>query len=528
MLRNPRRFNRLAAALAVTAALLSARAFAQSGAGQVDPGKISEEDLKTLRRLEVKSGSRTKAAETPEVQAIKGPPLEDREKVIHVLNRMSFGPRSGEVDKVIADGGWEKWVEQQLNFESVQDAALEDELPQRFPWLKMSIAEMRKAYPIGENQYNAPALRSGLRNYVLFRAANSNRQFNEVIAEFWRNHFFVNQPVRDAPMRSWTAIDYEQNVIRKHAFGKFKNMLYASATHPAMLEYLDNYQSKANAWNENYAREVMELHTLGADRHYNEQDVLELSKALTGWTYDRDLKFVFRPDWHQGGTKKVLGRTMPNGKEGGEAALYMLATHSGTATFISEKLCRYLVNDNPPPALVRKVAGVFRDSGGDLPKVYRAILTSPEFMERSNYRAKFKTPFEFTVSALRATSAKVDDGSATCDVIAKMGQPIYDCEDPTGFYDQAEAWMDAGVLTSRWDYSWKLVRGSIPGVQVPADFLKKYESLPSAEVRDQMARDLIGADIGDRTAQAMTQALGEGNRPRMLSILLGSPDFQQQ
>ena len=525
MLRNPRLINTLVAALAL--ALLPSVVTAQ-GAGQVDPGKISEEDLKKLRQLELKSGVRSKAAETPEVQAIKGPPLEDREKVIHVLNRMSFGPRPGEVDKVIAEGGWEKWVEQQLNPESIQDAALEDELGTKFKWLKMSLPELRKAYPIGENEYNAPELRKGLRNAVLYRAVASNRQFQEVMAEFWRNHFFVNQPVRDAPTRSWTAIDYEQNVLRKHAFGKFKNMLYASATHPAMLEYLDNYQSKANAWNENYAREVMELHTLGEGRGYGEQDVLELSKVLTGWTYDRDLKFVFRADWHQGGTKKVLGRTMPNGKEGGEQALYMLANHSNTATFISEKLCRYLVNDNPPPALVRKVATVFKDSGGDLPKVYKAILTSPEFMERSNYRAKFKTPFEFTVSAIRATNAQVEDGTATCEVIAKMGQPIYDCEDPTGFYDQAEAWMDAGVLTSRWDYSWKLVRGSIPGVTVPQEFLKKYESLATNEVRDRMAKDIVGADIGDRTAQAMTQALNEESRPRMLSILLGSPDFQQQ
>jgi uncharacterized protein (DUF1800 family) len=294
-----------------------------------------------------------------------------------------------------------------------------------------------------------------------------------------------------------------------------------------MLEYLDNYTSKANAWNENYAREVMELHTLGADRGYTEADVLELSKVLTGWTYDKDLKFVFRTDWHQGGTKKVLGRNMPGGKDGGEAALYMLATHSRTADFISEKLCRYLVNDNPPPSLVRKVSAVFRDSGGDLPKVYRAILTSPEFLERSNYRAKFKTPFEFTVSAIRATNAKLEDATDTCSVIAKMGQPIYDCDDPTGFYDQAEAWMDAGVLTSRWDYAWKMVRGSVRGVKVPEEFASKYAALPPTEARDKMAHDMIGADIGDRTAQSMTEA-AKGDRKRMLSILLGSPDFQQQ
>ena len=513
-----------AAAVALAAFVLTPFAMGQ---GQPKPGKISEEDLRKIKQLETKSGARTKAAEAPEVQALKGPPLEDREKVIHVLNRLSFGPRPGEVDKVIAEGGWEKWVEQQLNPDSVQDAALEDELPQKFPWLKMSLQEIKAAYPMKYQQEYHPELRLGLRNAVLTRAVESNRQFKEVMCEFWRNHFFVNQPLKDAPTRSWTTIDYEEQVVRKHAFGKFKNMLFASATHPAMLEYLDNYTSKANAWNENYAREVMELHTLGADRGYNETDVLELSKVLTGWTYDKDLKFTFRQDWHQGGTHKVLGRNIPGGQQGGEAALYMLATHPNTATFIAEKLCRYLVNDNPPPALVRKVASVFRDTQGDLPKVYRAILTSPEFMERSNYRAKFKTPFEFTVSAIRATNAKLEDGSDTAAVIAKMGQPIYDCDDPTGFYDQAEAWMDAGVLTSRWDYAWKMVRGSVRGVKVPDDFVSKYASLPPTEARDKMVHDMIGADVGDRTNQSMTEA-ARGDRKRMLSILLGSPDFQQQ
>ena len=496
--------------------------------GQPKPGKISEEDLKKLRMLELKSGARTKAAEAPEVQTLKGAPLNDREKVIHVLNRLAFGPRPGEVDKVLAEGGWEKWVEQQLTPDKVEDAALEDALPQKFPWVKMSIAEMRSKYKIGENTYNNPELRRGLPNEVLYRAVMSNRQFQEVMCDFWRNHFFVNLPVRDAPARSWTTPDYERNVVRRHVFGKFRNMLYASATHPAMLEYLDNHMSRANAWNENYAREVMELHTLGADRYYNENDVLELSKALTGWTYDRDLKFVFRQDWHQAGTKKVLGRMLPPGKEGGEQALDMLARHPGCAQFISEKLCRYLVNDNPPAALVRKVASTFRESGGDLPKVYRAIIMSPEFLGRENYRAKFRTPFEFTVAALRSTNARVTDATETCAVIAKMGEPLYDCEDPTGFYDEAEAWMDAGVLTTRWDYAWKLVRGSIGGAQVPPEFLSRYSAGTPEESRDKMVHDLVGSDIGDRTAQMLSKAAEAGDRGQMLSVILGSPDFQQQ
>lgn len=517
------------ALLALAPALVLAQAKREPTApGQPKPGKISEADLKKLRIAELRAGARTKAAEAPEVQTLKGAPLSDREKVIHVLNRLSFGPRPGEVDKVLNEGGWEKWVEKQLEPKKLQDAALEDELPRRFPWTRMSIPEMRKAYPIRENQYNHPELRKGLPNEVLYRAVMSNRQFQEVMCDFWRNHFFVNLPVRDAPARSWTTPDYERTVVRRHVFGKFKNMLYASATHPAMLEYLDNHMSRANAWNENYAREVMELHTLGADRYYNETDVLELTKVLTGWTYNRDLAYVFRPEWHQPGTKKVLGANLPAGREGGEQALYMLATHPGCAQFISEKLCRYLVNDNPPPALVRKVALVFRESAGDLPRVYRAIIMSPEFLARENYRAKFRTPFEFTVAALRSTNAKIADATETTAVIARMGEPIYDCEDPTGYYDQAEAWMDAGVLTTRWDFAWKLARGSIGGVQVPGDFLSKYSAGSPEEARERMVNDLVGADIGDRTAQMLSKAAAAGDRAQMLSVILGSPDFQQQ
>jgi uncharacterized protein (DUF1800 family) len=153
---------------------------------------------------------------------------------------------------------------------------------------------------------------------------------------------------------------------------------------------------------------------------------------------------------------------------------------------------------------------------------------SPEFLARENYRAKFRTPFEFTVAALRATNAKLSDGTETCQVIARMGEPIYDCEDPTGFYDQAEAWMDAGVLTTRWDFAWKMVRGSIGGVEVPPDFVRRYASLSPTEAREKMVHDLIGADIGDRTAQSLSKAAAANDPAEMLSIILGSPDFQQQ
>jgi uncharacterized protein (DUF1800 family) len=393
----------------------------------------------------------------------------------------------------------------------------------------MSITEIRKNYPMYRGGESNSELRKELPESVVYRAMNSNRQFNEVICEFWRNHFCINQPITGGPDRSWTAPKYEEEVIRKYAFGKFKDMLYASATHPAMLDFLDNKVSRANAWNENYARELMELHTLGADRYYNEYDVLELSKVLTGWTYNRDFEFNFNAGWHQGGAKTVLRTQIPQGEMGGQQALLMLANHKGTADFIAEKLCRYLVNDNPPKELVKKVSRTFQKTKGDLPKVYEEIIFSDEFMQRGNYRSKFKTPLEFTVSAFRATGAKMEDGGMVLQTLDKMGQPIYDCTDPTGYYDVAESWMDSGVLTSRWDFCWKLIRGSVNGVEVPSSLLAKYDAIKTPEEKAKaMVGDLIGADIGERTRMILRAASEQGDSQRMMSIVLGSPDFQQQ
>jgi uncharacterized protein (DUF1800 family) len=289
-----------------------------------------------------------------------------------------------------------------------------------------------------------------------------------------------------------------------------------------MLEYLDNKLSRANAWNENYAREVMELHTVGADHGYNNNDVVELAKALTGWTYDDKYKFVFDARENQPGAKYWMGTTLPPGEQGGVIALQTLAASPATADFISEKLCRYLVNDNPPPALVKKVSAVFKSSDGDLPKVYLAIINSPEFMSRENYRAKFKTPFAFTVSALRITNAELDDPTEACEIIAKMGQPIYNCPDPTGYRFVAESWMDAGVLTSRWDFAWNLVRGRVHGAKVARSFVDDYQKMDEGDMQQKLIDDIIGGDIGDREKNI------DADARKMLMILLGSPSFQQQ
>jgi uncharacterized protein (DUF1800 family) len=175
--------------------------------------------------------------------------------------------------------------------------------------------------------------------------------------------------------------------------------------------------------------------------------------------------------------------------------------------------------------LVTKIASVFRQTDGDLPRVYEAIIKSPEFLQRFNYRAKFKTPFEFTVSALRTTDATITDGGATLTVLAKMGEPLYNSKDPTGYYDQAEAWRDAGVLTSRWDYSWKLIRNSIPGVTVSSDFIKSYAGLKDKELQERLIDTIVGSDIGNKTLDVLRKST---DLPQMISVLMGSPSFQQQ
>lgn len=492
---------------------------------KANKGKPTPEQLIRIRIAELEGGAIAESLKTPETVVAVGPPLTDREKVIHAMNRLSFGWKQGQVDEIAKSGGWEKWARQQLEPDKIDDSKLDALVAKRYTTLRRSMADLSNDYTGMEGRRKQNELRKEFREMVLVRAVMSERQFKEVMCEFWRNHFCVDTPDNDETARAYTVPDYEEKVIRTHVFGNFKQMLFASATHPAMLEYLDNFKSRANNWNENYAREVMELHTLGADRFYNETDVLELSKVLTGWTYNDSYKFEFRSNWHQPGSKNWLGMTIPAGYDGGERALFELCRHRGTADFIAFKLCRYLVNDNPPSSLVSKVASTFRSTDGNLPKVYAAIINSPEFMMRGHYRAKFKTPFEFTASALRVTGATIDDGKATLDVLARMGQPLYNCKDPTGYYDQAEAWRDAGVLTSRWDYSWKLLRGSINGVHVSSDFTKSFAAYKDKELQDKLIDALVGSDVGTRTLDVLRKST---NIQEMVSVIMGSPSFQQQ
>lgn len=501
--------------------------------------KLTESQRRQLMMLEVMSGKSKLADRPPNVEIIAGPPLTSREKAYHVFNRMAYGARPGQIEDY-ASSGWDIYAREQLNPDKIDDSKAQTILRKHYPFSTFNIDQLQKMKANACDRYkmqggcDRPGCESNKQfyrsvpAYIVASAALSKKQFAEVMYEFWRNHFSVDQHLQSKRM-SYAVMDYEMNVIRKHAFGKFEDMLKASAQHPAMLEFLDNWISKKNNWNENYAREIMELHTLGADRYYNETDVLELTKVFTGWTFNaKSMNYNFRKDWHQDGNKRVLGVKIPQGEAGGERAIKMLAQHPGTAEFISWKLCRYLVNDNPPKDLVREITQVFKRTDGDLKKVYEAIIFSDEFMNQVHYRAKFKTPFEFTVSALRVTDADIESCVKTANHLAGMGQSIYNCPDPTGYYDQAEAWLDSGVLIRRWDYSWKFVRGSVDGVSIGDKFMEPYKSLSGEKLKQKMIADLVGADVGDATGKMFSEVAESGDRERLLSLILGSPAFQQQ
>jgi uncharacterized protein (DUF1800 family) len=520
-------------AAAVVAAGISAAPLLITRADDDAPRKRT----KTLqeRILEIQSGRHDDDLHPKGPKTFAGADLSDRERAVQVLNRLAFGPLPGQVEEV-ATKGTAAWIKEQMDPEKIDDSACEKIIAERFPWTKYSnnLPKMEEEYGYKmegkkKRRESEESMHNQLPQMVLTRAVLSKRQFKEMMCEFWRNHFCVDQPtLNEDKTRTFTDPDYEENVIRKYVFGNFKDMLFASARHPAMLEYLDNKLSKKGEWNENYAREIMELHTLGADRGYTNMDVQELSKVLTGWRYDDNYKFTFMPQWHQPGPKHWQGMTIPEGYEGGEMAIYYLAMDKRTSEFLSTKLCTYLINDNPPPLLVKKVAAVWRESKGNLPKIYAAIINSPEFMNRDNYRAKFKSPTYFTISALRATSAKFSSVADCTHRLEKMGEPIYNCPDPTGYRDVAESWMDAGVLTTRWQFAWDLLRGSVSGVTVGDEFFSRYKALKPEEVEAKMIEDLIGGEVGDRELTSLKEVAAQADWPRMASIILGSPSFQQR
>jgi uncharacterized protein (DUF1800 family) len=445
----------------------------------------------------------------------------EQEKITHILNRVGFGPRPGDVERV-QKMGIREYIEQQLRPESISDARTEDKVS-HFASLRMSQDEIFQQYPqpqqlakqlgIGNPKQakpaDQPAARAKVQEYMkentlqrpqqllqeltsdkIVRAVESERQLQEVMTDFWFNHFNIYW---DKGQDKWLTTDFETNAIRPHALGKFKDLLLATAQSPAMLFYLDNHLSsspgpmvqnalrnrnKANATpkrqpgiNENYARELMELHTMGVEGGYTQKDVTEVARAFTGWTIDQPRmsgNFIFRPAMHDRGEKVVLGQRIPanRGIQDGQQVIEILAHHPSTARFIATKLVRRFVSDDPPQSLVDKVAATYAKTDGDIREMLRTIFYSEEFMSPDVYGKKMKSPFEYVVSAIRALDGETGGNQQIAKAIGTMGQPLYQYQPPTGFPDRADHWMSDGSLVARLNFAVTLASGRIPDTKV--------------------------------------------------------------
>jgi uncharacterized protein (DUF1800 family) len=326
----------------------------------------------------------------------------------------------------------------------------------------------------------------------LTRDIYSNAQLQEVITDFWLNHF--NIYLRKNEQMPYYLVSYERDVIRPHSLGKFEDLLEAVAHSPAMMLYLDNAQSvgpdsiaarrmkmaesrRPNqkrqdppGINENYARELMELHTVGVNGGYTQADVIQVARVLTGWTVDRPQLgggFEFNPNRHEPGTKKVMGfKVKEHGEMEGRELLHFLATRPATAHFISRELAIRFVSDDPPQSLVDRMAGVYLKSGGDIPTVMTTLFHSPEFWAAGDYRAKVKTPLEFIVSAVRAGNADVQNFMPLVNALRQMGMPLYGCIPPVGYKWDAADWVSTGALVDRMNFALALAANRFPGITV--------------------------------------------------------------
>ena len=562
--------------------------------------------------------------------------LDERQAAVHLLNRLGFGPRPGQVEQVV-DMGLEAWVQWQL--EGPFD---EERLHARLaglPTTTMSDSEILKTFPnfgfvlkkaMAAGAVEQPiekdrkAALSAARSFMadkgfrpqreligeliaqkIIRAVHGESQLKELLVDFWFNHFNVS--ITNNKARVFTP-SFEKNAVRPFVLGRFEEMLEATAKHPAMLFYLDNGLSRSEAEatttleyrrslrkpgrfrrnapvniggksrqrgiNENYARELLELHTLGVGGGYSQQDVIEVARAFTGWTVHsryrtgdlpktdptkwrhlggvRDGFFVFNPARHDANPKVILGTQFGKGGgiEEGEKVLHLLAEHPATARFIATKFARRFVSDQPPEALVERLAQSFSQTDGDLKALVVTLVQAPEFWQAEFVAGKVKSPFELAVSAIRALDGEVENAKPLARWIRKMGQPLYAYQAPTGYPDSGRFWLNSGTLIHRLEFAAGLVSHRVKGVSLnlpPASgglsdyfqalFLPPITGEAEEEMKEQMSQ--MFPDRGTSLAEQLLQSYGlealpnpnKADKKRAMvfaSLALGSPGFQMK
>ncbi|MBL0169456.1 MAG: DUF1800 domain-containing protein [Gemmatimonadaceae bacterium] len=489
------------------------------------------------------------------------------QQVQHVLSRLAFGPRPGDVAAVRAVGV-DAWIAKQLEPQRISDVNTErfvaqfatlgksgEELIAQYPPPGVQLAQMARqnggrispedSLKLREQGRQSYAFLGEIASSRVARAVISERQLDEVMVDFWENHFNV---FAGKDRTRYFLPEYDAQAIRPHTLGKFRDLLGAVAKSPAMLYYLDNWQSVADSGrptlrqvppmarrvaarraavvaqqrpqlaalvqrkrglNENYARELMELHTLGVDGGYTQQDVIQVARALTGWTLSRGANggaFLFRPEAHDAGAKVILGEKYAagRGEDEGEAVLDLLARHPSTARFIATKLARRFVSDTPPAALVDRATATFRKTDGDIREVVRTIVTSPEFFATATYRAKVKSPFELVVSSLRVMNAPADATPRTTQLVSRLGQPIFGHQAPNGYPETGDAWMNTGSILNRINFGLAVASGRVPGVKL-ADWpaAASLRPLPREQQVDGVIRELLGGEASNDTRQVL-------------------------
>lgn len=526
---------------------------------------------------------------------LAGPEPTDKDTAVHVLNRLAYGPRPGDVERVMQMGAM-AYIEQQLRPEQIADPALAQRLA-AFPTIALSTAEIARDYygpaealrrarqqaagqPQRQGQNLSPEEQAArqkeqqilqdLMQARLVRAATSERQLEEVLVDFWFNHFNVFSGKNQVRVY---LTEYERDTIRPHVLGNFRDMLGAVAQSPAMLVYLDNFQNvdpkaaqrqadeqlarqqagargrgrglarvqtaeqreqqeqrlmqlRNRGLNENYARELMELHTLGVDGGYTQADVVAVARAFTGWTVDRPRdggSFTFNAQMHDNDPKVVLGTTIKaGGKRDGEAVLDLLAAHPATAKFIATKLARRFIADEPPASVVDRAAKVFLNTKGDLREVTRAIVTSPEFFSKNARHAKVKTPLEFVVSAVRASGATVNNVQPLVQALRTLGMPLYGAQPPTGWGDTAEDWINTGALLGRLNFAIQLAGGQLRGTRVNVRALAPDTS---EATRTALVAKIVATDVSAITRDTLAKA---ESPQHLVALTLGSPEFQKK